>query len=124
MVSLLCIPTKCASVSIPSRRGINQGRDHRNRFPVLLGERERIGAVMSASLVLLLLPCAKIKNVLRYKLHISLDAADAVRQDSHLHGTVRPAGEEVIGRTRFDLHDACAEVAEEGLAGVFVAESV
>lgn len=79
---------------------------------------------MSVSLVLLLLPCAKIKNVLRDKLHISLDAADAVRQDSHLHGTVRSAGEEVIGRARFDLHDARAEVAEEGLAGVFVAKSV
>lgn len=78
---------------------------------------------MSVSLVLLLLPCAKIKNVLRDKLHISLDAA-VVRQDSHLHGTVRPAGEDVIGRARFDLHDARAEVAEEGLAGVFVAESV
>lgn len=78
---------------------------------------------MSVSLILLLLPCAKIRNVLHNKLQVSFDAA-VVRQDSHLHGSVRPTGEDVIGRAGFDLHDACAEVAEDGLSGVFVAEGV
>lgn len=77
-------------------------------------------------LVLLALPCAKkVKNVLHDKLHVVPQAnAQGVRQDAHLHGAVRSAGEDVIGRGRFDLHDARAEVAEERLSGVFVGEGV
>lgn len=78
---------------------------------------------MSESLILLLLPCAKIKSVLHNKLHMSFDGA-VVRQDSHLHGSVRPTGEDVIGRAGFDLHDTHAEVAEDGLSGVFVGEGL
>lgn len=54
---------------------------------------------------------------------MSFDAA-VVRQHSHLHGSVRPAGEDVIGQAGFDLHDARSKVAEDGLSGVFVAEGV
>lgn len=90
----------------------------------------RIRAATCVSpLVLLALPCAKkVKNVLHDKLHVVPRAAavnaQGVRQNAHLHGAVRSAGEHVIGRGGFDLHDARAEVAEERLSGVFVVEGV
>ena len=44
----------------------------------------------------------------------------AVGEDPQLHGPVGAAGEDVIGRPHFDLHDARAQVPEQRLAGVFV----
>lgn len=46
--------------------------------------------------------------------------AEAVGDDPHLHGPVGAAGEDVVGQSHLDLHDARAQVPEERLAGVFV----
>lgn len=50
--------------------------------------------------------------------------AEAVGEDPHLHGPVSTAGEDVIGRSHLDLHDAGAQVPEERLASVFVGKVV
>ncbi len=51
--------------------------------------------------------------------------AQSVGEQAQLHGAVRAAGEDVIGRAGLDLlHDTCAQVTEERLASVFVTEGV
>lgn len=66
--------------------------------------------------VLLVLPCAKVvpdssvvlNDELNIVLHIVGVGADAVGQDTHLHGAVGATRKDVIAWRRLDLHDACA----------------
>lgn len=46
----------------------------------------------------------------------------AVGEDSHLQGAVCPAGEDTVAGPGLHLHDAGADVAEDGLLGVLGAE--
>lgn len=55
---------------------------------------------------------------------VIVDRTVAIRQDPHLHGTVGAAGEDVIGRSRLDLHDAGAQVPEERLTSMFIRKVV
>lgn len=55
---------------------------------------------------------------------VAMGDAEAVGEDPHLHGAVGAAGEDVIGRSHLDLHDAGAQVPEERLASVLVGEGV
>lgn len=48
----------------------------------------------------------------------------AVREDSHLKGTVRTAGEDAVSWAGLHLHHSGADVAEDGLLGVLRAEGV
>lgn len=55
---------------------------------------------------------------------VVIDNTEAVGEDPHLHGSVGAAGEDVVGRSHLDLHDARAEVPEQRLASVFIWEGV
>lgn len=48
----------------------------------------------------------------------------AVRENPHLQRSVSTAGEDTVTGTRLDLHHAGADVTEDGLLGVLVAERV
>lgn len=48
----------------------------------------------------------------------------AVWEDPHLQGAVCPAGEDSVSGPRLHLHDAGADVAEDGLLGMLGAERV
>lgn len=55
---------------------------------------------------------------------VVIDNTEAVGEDPHLHGSVSAAGEDVIGWSHLDLHDASAEVPEQRLASVLIGEGV
>lgn len=48
----------------------------------------------------------------------------AVREDPHLQGAVCSTGEDAVTGTRLYLHDACTDVAEDGLLGMLGAKRV
>lgn len=57
-------------------------------------------------------------------IHQAVGNVVAVRQDSHLQRPVGAAGKNAVAGAGLHLHDAGADVAEEGLLCVFNAEGV